>query len=299
MEGNRSWFNVTDPGQRNLDEAAAVLVLADRPTGGNARAAGGPPGAVVIAAVHGRGEPLAARPRCPSPAPDGAGHPASATRGMAYPPARMRVHLLDFNGGAANRGTAALLGLLGGGVRHWRTREAAELPPGGDGVWVLTGGPGSPMEEGPWRAPLLDALGARAARGAPTLAICYGFELLAMARGARLTPLARPRVGLVPLRLTAAGRADTLLGGLDGAATFENRAWGVFGGDGETLAEGDEGDRVAVRYGRGVVGVMFHPEAGAAGGRAAVEELGLPGDPDALERVHAALVAGFLRGVGA
>jgi GMP synthase-like glutamine amidotransferase len=205
----------------------------------------------------------------------------------------MRVHLLDFNGGVTNRGTPALLALLAG-ARRWRTREAAELPPVDDGVWVLTGGPGSPLEEGAWRAPVLDALRARVAADAPTLAICYGMELVAAAVGATVAPLERPRVGIVPLRLTGTGREDALLGGLDGAPTFENRSWGVYGGPGATLAEGEEGDRVAVRFGERVVGVMFHPEADEAGARAALE-LGIPGDPAGLDRVHRRVVPGFVR----
>lgn len=207
----------------------------------------------------------------------------------------MRIHVLDFNGGVTNRGTPALLGLLAG-ARRWRTREAAELPPADDGLWVLTGGPGSPLEAGAWREPVLEALRARAAADAPTLAICYGMELLALALGAELAPLGRPRVGILPLRLTPRGREDALFGGLDGAPTLENRGWGVYGGPGETLAEGEEGDRVVVRFGERVVGVMFHPEADEAGARAAVE-LGIPGDPEGLDRVHRGVVPGFVRAV--
>ncbi len=209
----------------------------------------------------------------------------------------MPLHLLDFNGGVTNRGTGALLGMLGGGARRWRTREVGELPPTEDGVWVLTGGPGSPLEEGPWRAPVLAALRARVRAGSPTLAICYGMELLSLALGAELALLRRPRVGVVPLRLTGAGRGDALFAALDGAPTLENRRWGVFGGGGATLAEGEEGDRVVVRYGERVVGVMFHPEADEATVRAA-PELDIPGDPAGLDRVHLGVVAGFLRAVG-
>lgn len=208
----------------------------------------------------------------------------------------MPVHLLDFNGSVTNRGTPALLGLLAG-ARRWRTREHGEVPPVRGGVWVLTGGPGSPLEDGAWRDPVLDALRARVAADEPTLAICYGMELLALALGSALRPLARPRVGVLPLRLTAAGQDDPLFGPLDGAPTLENRQWGVFGGAGTTLAEGEEGDRVVVRYGARVVGVMFHPEADEAGARAAIE-LGIPGDPEGLDRVHRGVVPGFVAAHG-
>ncbi len=209
----------------------------------------------------------------------------------------MHLHLLDFNGHAANQGIAALRGLMGNGVSVWPTRLTGVLPPADGGVWVLSGGPGSPLEDGPWRRPVLDALRARVRADEPTLAICYGFELLALALGAEVAPLARPRVGVVPLRLTGAGRSDPAFAGLDGAPTWENRQWGIFSGGGEIVAEGEEGDRVVARLGRNVLGVMFHPEADEAGVRAATVDTVLPGDPSGLDRVYASVVSGFLRAV--
>lgn len=176
----------------------------------------------------------------------------------------MPSHLLDLNAGVPNRGVEALRGRLEryGEVRVYAVRDAGELPePGAPGPWVLSGGPGSPWEEGPWRAPLLAALRARVAARLPTLAICYGFELLGAAMGAELRRLTTPRLGVWPVALTAAGRADPLTAGVAAAGSFENREWGVFGAFGTTLARGTEGDVVAVRLAPGVVGAIFHPEA--------------------------------------
>lgn len=175
------------------------------------------------------------------------------------------VHLLDFNAGEPNRGTASLARLLGGEVRVWDVRRDGALPADDPTPWVLGGGPGSPLEEGPWRRPLFAALRNRVDADRPTLAICYGFELLALAAGARLDLLPHPRLGLAPLALTDAGRADPLLRGLDGAGSLENRRWGVWDCPGAALAEGPAGDVAAARLGPRVVGVIFHPEADAEG----------------------------------
>jgi GMP synthase-like glutamine amidotransferase len=111
-------------------------------------------------------------------------------------------------------------------------------------------------------------------------------------------PLDAPRFGVAPLRLTRAGREDRVLGDLDGAATFENRSWGVYApeGLGVVLAEGRDGDVVAARFGAHVLGVMFHPEADEAGARATFVEGGIGGEPaGSLDRVFAAVVPGFVR----
>lgn len=179
----------------------------------------------------------------------------------------MRLHLLDFHAGEPNRGTASLARMLGGVDRVWDVRRTGELPDRDDGAWVLTGGPGSPLEAGSWREPLAAALRWRVAHDLPTLAICYGFELLGWATGARLALLPRPRLGLHPLELSAAGQDDPILQDLGHASSFEDRRWGVYGGSGETLAWGPDGDRAAARYAARVVGVIFHPEADADGVR--------------------------------
>ena len=173
----------------------------------------------------------------------------------------MHADLLDLNDGVANRGVAAILGLLassGRTSRLWEVRQKHELPPMDSELWVLSGGPGSPLAEGPWRAPLLAALRARIAEDRPTLAICYGFELLGHALGAELRELTTPRDGVFPLRLTL---GDPRFSGLQGAGAYEGRRWGVFGEVGEVLATGGEGDLTAARFGQRGLGVIFHPEA--------------------------------------
>lgn len=172
-----------------------------------------------------------------------------------------RVHLLDLNDGVTNLGVAALQLLVsreGFAPTTWDVRQAHQLPPDDATPWVLTGGPGSPLSEGPWRAPLLAALAARIRGARPTLGICYGFELMALVAGGELRLLRAPRQGTYPLALLG---PDPWLADLHAAGAYESRSWGAFGGQGEVLATGPEGDVAAMRFGPGVCGVIFHPEA--------------------------------------
>lgn len=190
----------------------------------------------------------------------------------------MRVHLLDLNDGVPNRGTAAILGLVearGHDAVVYDVRRGCALPGSSAGPWILGGGPGSPLDDGPWRAPLLAAVEARVRAGLPTLGICFGFELMALAMGAQVGRLATPREGLHPVRLLPQQGDDPLLAHLDGAMAYEQRQWGVFGGEGTTVAMGPEGDRAAVRYGR-AWGVIFHPEADFGDETRAVHDAVIP-----------------------
>lgn len=176
----------------------------------------------------------------------------------------MPVHLLDFNAGRPNRGTPAIVALgeaAGVAIEVHRIRDGDALPKDTDEPWILGGGPGSPLQQGAWRAQTLFALSERVASGRRTLAICYGFQLVAQAMGANVRLLGQARDGVYPLSLTWAGESDPLLCESRHGSAFEHRKWGVFGGAGTVLARGEEGDVAAVRYGPRCVGVIFHPEA--------------------------------------
>lgn len=176
----------------------------------------------------------------------------------------MLVHLLDLNAGVENRGTPALLGLLaasGATVKWYGVREFGELPADDEGIWVIGGGPGSPLTVEPWREQLIERLRHRIAENLPTLGICFGFELLGMAVGAEVRELNQERGGIYPLALTdPAG----VWAALAGEHVYEKRSFGVFGSlpDGAAaLATGPEGDITAMQVTSRILGVIFHPEA--------------------------------------
>ncbi|MFA9432600.1 type 1 glutamine amidotransferase [Egicoccus sp. AB-alg2] len=111
------------------------------------------------------------------------------------------------------------------GVVPWRLLDVTDQPlPGDDeplaGVLVM-GGPMSAVhpQRHPWMPEELDFLRRRVADGVPVLGICLGAQLLGTALGGRVSPRTVPEAGYLPLRRTAAGRTDPVLGAWpDGAA---------------------------------------------------------------------------------
>jgi GMP synthase-like glutamine amidotransferase len=132
---------------------------------------------------------------------------------------------------------------------------------------IITGGPGSPEDRGPWRR-RLQAAAAAWAKQVPVLAIGLGFEVLAQAQGWAVRPLDAPRSGWHPLTATAVGTSDPLLMHVpQGSHIFEDRSWGVLPPPAATqsrnvvLAYSSAGDVAAARFGERTVGIIFHPEA--------------------------------------
>jgi GMP synthase-like glutamine amidotransferase len=110
--------------------------------------------------------------------------------------------------------------------------------------------------------------------GTPILGVCFGAQLLADALGAEVTRSEPPEVGFHPVTLTAAGRADPVLGALPErflAAQWHN--WRFSLPPGATALGASDVCLQAYRRGN-VWGVQFHPEVDAptlegwiAGGR--------------------------------
>jgi GMP synthase (glutamine-hydrolysing) len=101
-----------------------------------------------------------------------------------------------------------------------------------------------------------------AARDAPTLGICLGAQLAANALGGRAYPgPAGEEVGWTKVELTAAGRADPVLGALvEPAEVFQWHHDTLEPPPGAIqLASGERYEQQAFRLGS-VVGVQFHPE---------------------------------------
>jgi GMP synthase (glutamine-hydrolysing) len=77
---------------------------------------------------------------------------------------------------------------------------------------VVLGGPIGAYETAayPFLVPETEAIAARVAAGRPTLGICLGAQLIALALGGEVRPTGRKEIGYAPVTLTAAGRATPL-----------------------------------------------------------------------------------------
>jgi GMP synthase (glutamine-hydrolysing) len=138
----------------------------------------------------------------------------------------------------------------------------AELD-GADGLVVLGGVMDADETDAyPHLTRTMDLLRDAAARSAPTLGICLGAQLAAAALGGRAYPgAAGEELGWTKVELTAAGRADPVLGALqEPAELFEWHHDTFDPPPGATrLATGATYRDQAFRLGS-VVGVQFHPE---------------------------------------
>ncbi len=150
---------------------------------------------------------------------------------------------------------------------------------------IAMGGPMGTYDEAehPWLVEEKRLIGEAVRAGVPYFGACLGVQLLAAALGAEVYPGAVPEVGVLPVELTAEGRADPLLAGLP--ATLHGLQWH---GDTFDLPEGavrlmssPAYANQAFRWGPVAYGVQFHLEIDEA---LAVEWAAIP----AYERAAAA-----------
>jgi GMP synthase-like glutamine amidotransferase len=109
-----------------------------------------------------------------------------------------------------------------------------------------------------------DLLARCVTRDTPTLGICLGAQLLAEVTGGSVRH-DTPEIGFAPVHLTDAGRRDPLLAGFDdGTPTFNaHRDFIAAGPDVAILAYSERAPVHALRVGRRVYGIQFHPEMDA------------------------------------
>ena len=146
--------------------------------------------------------------------------------------------------------------------------DAGEAIPSFDGydaLWVM-GGPMDVWQEEahPWLVAEKRAIREWVAAGRPFLGVCLGHQLLASAMGGRVGPGAAPEVGIMPVELTGAGRADPLFRGLPETKTCLQ--W-----HGAAVLEPPPGTQVlarspvcpvqAMRVGDCAYGLQYHVEA--------------------------------------
>lgn len=132
-----------------------------------------------------------------------------------------------------------------------------------DGIVVMGGPMGAGDEaEHPWLREEKALVAAAVAAGRPFLGVCLGAQLLAAALGARVWTMPEPEVGLLPVKRTAAGRTDTVLGALaEPLVTLQWHGDTFDLPDGATLlASSPVAPHQAFRVGDAAYAVQFHLE---------------------------------------
>lgn len=154
--------------------------------------------------------------------------------------------------------------------------DAAGLAPY-DALLVL-GGPMGAEDDAScaWLGPVKELLRAATATGLPTLGVCLGHQLIAVALGGTVARNPRgQQVGLYGVGWCDAATADPLMGPL--ATPRRGVQWNddivtALPAGATLLAETEYGEVQAVRYADRVWGVQLHPEVDAAGLRPWAEE---------------------------
>jgi GMP synthase (glutamine-hydrolysing) len=148
-------------------------------------------------------------------------------------------------------------------VRGYLGEELPASLTGFDGLVVLGGAMGAYDDEvAPWLVPTRVLLAEAAERDIPTLAICLGHQLLAVANHGRVQRQPVHHVGVTPVGLIAAAGTDPLFAGLepDASALHWNNDLVVETPPGAVVLARSRFGVQAFRIGSSVYGVQFHPE---------------------------------------
>jgi len=164
--------------------------------------------------------------------------------------------------------------LDGAGVPWTRCRvdlgEAVPAPTSVDelGGVVAMGGPMGVHDdaEHPWLADERRLLVSAAEAGRTVLGVCLGAQQLALALGAEVVTGERPEIGPGSITLTAAGRADRVLGSAGSPMPCVHWHGDTFSlpPDAVLLAGSDRYPNQAFRVGTSVYALQFHVEVDAA-----------------------------------
>lgn len=211
---------------------------------------------------------------------------------------KLRLALLDMNNGFPNQGMRCLREIIDNysdilSCDEFDVRQKNELPDLTYDIYISSGGPGTPLEEGSkWLANyrrLIDDLWIYNLKSGSdkkyAFFICHSFQLVSQhLKLGEITKRKSTSFGVYPIHKTAAGKNDKLLDGLEDAYyAVDSRDWQlvqprlkVFKEHGakilslEKIRTNVEYERaiMAVRFSKEFVGTQFHPEADPEGMKA-------------------------------
>jgi hypothetical protein len=265
----------------------------------------------------------------------------------------LRVSLVDMNNGVPNEAVRCFRRLLEGFssrvraanprlkvvLEHVQPRNLGELPSPDADLVLSTGGPGSPHDgwEEPWcngyrvfLDSILERAAADAERAPSAFVVCHSFEIAVQHfRFAEMTRRQDLKFAIFPAYVTEEGRGtDFLMPFADRLFVWEHRRWQAVGLHAARLAQHqgavlaresrpgqkDKGEALlALRFGPGLEGTQFHPEADRPGvlawihrpehtaalrdayGHSLLERMMQTlDDPSRLARTYALLIPGWL-----
>lgn len=138
----------------------------------------------------------------------------------------------------------------------------------GNAAMVVLGGSMNAYADrtSPWLADVKELLRQAAADATPTLAICLGHQLAAVALGGAARPNPRgQQIGVLPMGWTAAAAEDPLFGALTdvrAGVQWNDDVVHELPPEAVVLAETEHGELQVARFAPTVWGVQLHPEVG-------------------------------------
>jgi homoserine O-succinyltransferase len=203
---------------------------------------------------------------------------------------KLKLAILDMNNDAPNQGLRCIkeiVSLFNEDVESqiFNVRARQEIPDTSFDIYISSGGPGSPLDEGAWRKPYLqlmqDLWGFNKTSNhqkKSVFFICYSFQVICdYFQLGELKPRRSTSFGVLRVHKTKEGHEDLILEGLnDPFFAVDSRDWQliqpnlkVFRAHGATILSMEkirthvelERAIMAVRFSDEFVGTQFHPEA--------------------------------------
>lgn len=214
---------------------------------------------------------------------------------------KLKLAILDMNNDEPNQGLRCIMDIARFfnndiDFKVYDVRAKNELPDTSYDIYISSGGPGSPLEQGPWRATYLKLMQDLWDWNKSThdekkhvFFICYSFQVMCDYFELGEIKLRKSTsFGILPVHKTKAGMTDRLLEGLnDPFFAVDSRDWqliqpklNVFKEHGATILSLEkirthvelERAIMAVRFSDEFVGTQFHPEADPVGMKAHFEK---------------------------
>jgi GMP synthase-like glutamine amidotransferase len=207
---------------------------------------------------------------------------------------KIRLAILDMNNAEPNEGLRCIAQIVSTfkdtiDFQIFDVRAKNELPDLSFDIFISSGGPGTPLDEGEWRQPYLNFMQrlwdfnkSSSEEKKHVFLICYSFQVMChhFELGS-MKPRKSTSFGVLPMHKTKMGLEDPLLEGLnDPFFAVDSRDWQliqprlkVFRDHGATILCLEkirthvEYERaiMAVRFSEEFVGTQFHPEADPVG----------------------------------